>query len=121
MESFRKVKFLLRFEGAFYLFIGLWPLLHLPSFLRVTGGKTDLWLVVTVGALLTLYGVSFLIESRNLIISKSMMCLGIATPLLLLWIDVYYVYSGVISAIYIVDALIENIIVLSWLLIILAR
>lgn len=121
MESINKVKILLRVEGIFYLLTGLWPLLHLGSYQRVTGFKTDLWMVVTVGALLALYGLSFLMESRNLIISKAIMALGIAAPLILLWIDVYYVYSGVISPIYIVDALIENLLVLSWLIIIISK
>ena len=38
-------------QGAYFLATGIWPLLHLASFMRVTGPKTDRWLVKTVGAL----------------------------------------------------------------------
>jgi hypothetical protein len=29
-------------HGGFYLLTGVWPLVHMPSFLAVTGPKTDL-------------------------------------------------------------------------------
>jgi hypothetical protein len=41
---------------VFYLVSGLWPLVHLQSFLTVTGPKTDLWLVKTLGVLISVIG-----------------------------------------------------------------
>jgi hypothetical protein len=29
-------------QGAYFLVTGVWPLVHMPSFLAVTGPKTDL-------------------------------------------------------------------------------
>ena len=37
-----------------YLATGLWPLFNIESFQQVTGPKTDLWLVRTVGVLVDL-------------------------------------------------------------------
>jgi hypothetical protein len=38
-------------QGVYYLLTGVWPLPSIGSFQRVTGPKTDLWLVRTVGVL----------------------------------------------------------------------
>ncbi|MDX2152697.1 MAG: hypothetical protein SFV54_18290 [Bryobacteraceae bacterium] len=43
-------------QGTVYVLTGLWPLVHMPSFLAVTGPKTDLWLVNTVGWVVTVIG-----------------------------------------------------------------
>lgn len=43
-------------QGLFYLITGIWPLLSINSFQKVTGPKFDLWLVKTVGALVTVIG-----------------------------------------------------------------
>lgn len=117
MASINKVKWLLRFEGIFYLLTGLWPLLHFRSFLEITGFKTDIWMVVTVGALLALNGLLYLVESRSRVISKAVVASAIAVPVILLWIDLFYVFSGVISSVYIVDAVIENLILICWVVV----
>lgn len=38
-------------QGTYYLLTGVWPFASMGTFLAVTGPKTDLWLVRTVGAL----------------------------------------------------------------------
>ena len=38
-------------QGVFYLATGLWPIVHLPSFERVTGRKKEKWLVKAMGGL----------------------------------------------------------------------
>jgi hypothetical protein len=43
-------------QGAYYLLTGVWPLVSIGSFQRVTGPKTDLWLVKTVGLLISVIG-----------------------------------------------------------------
>ena len=49
MNGFRR---LLLAEGVYFFLTGLWPVVHLPSFIAVTGPKRDLWLVRTVGLLI---------------------------------------------------------------------
>lgn len=43
-------------QGAFYLATGIWPLVSMRTFERVTGPKTDKWLVKTAGVLITAIG-----------------------------------------------------------------
>jgi hypothetical protein len=45
-----------RVQGWFYLLTGLWAILDIDSFQRVTGPKVDLWLVKTVGVLVIVIG-----------------------------------------------------------------
>lgn len=44
---------LARWMGWYYLMTGIWPLLHIRSFVWMTGPKTDRWLVKAVGGLVT--------------------------------------------------------------------
>src|SRR5687767_12121314 len=43
-------------QGTYYFATGVWPILHLRSFERVTGPKLEGWLVKTVGALIAVIG-----------------------------------------------------------------
>ena len=45
-----------KLQGIYWLLTGVWPFLHLPSFLWVTGPKEDLWLLYTVSILITAIG-----------------------------------------------------------------
>ena len=38
-------------QGAYFGLTAAWALVHIDSFMRVTGAKTDVWLVKTVAAL----------------------------------------------------------------------
>ncbi|MCC9168544.1 hypothetical protein [Pontibacter harenae] len=51
-----RISLLAKLQGFYWVITGVWPLVHMPSFLMVTGPKTDLWLVVTVSLLLVLIG-----------------------------------------------------------------
>lgn len=62
----------------------LWSLLSIDTFQKVTGPKTDLWLVKTVGVIGAVLGVS-----------------GLAA------VDVFYVAKGRISPVYLLDAAAE--------------
>ena len=46
-------------QGIFYVATGVWPLIDIVSFQVVTGPKTDLWLVKTVGVLVTVIGLGY--------------------------------------------------------------
>ena len=43
-------------QGIFYFATGVWPILSIRTFQMVTGPKTDLWLVKTVGVLIAVIG-----------------------------------------------------------------
>ena len=52
-------------QGSYFLLTGVWPLLHMRSFLAVTGPKTDLWLVETVGVLVAAIGAGLLLSAAR--------------------------------------------------------
>jgi hypothetical protein len=102
-------------QGAFFLVSGIWPILHMSSFVAVTGPKVDLWLVKTVGSLLATFGAGLLIAARRKQISAEIKFLGAAFPLVLAVIDINYVARGVIDRIYLLDAAVELVIAIAWL------
>lgn len=46
------LRILVAVQGMYMLITAVWPIVHIHSFMEVTGYKTDVWLVKTVGALL---------------------------------------------------------------------
>lgn len=94
-------------QGAFYLATGIWPLIDVDSFQAVTGPKTDLWLVRTVGVLVTVIGAVLVTVARRRNFSIEITLLAIGSALGLAAIDVIYVLSGTISPIYLADAAAE--------------
>jgi hypothetical protein len=94
-------------QGVFYLATGLWPLIDIDSFQVVTGPKTDLWLVKTVGVLVTVIGAVLAIAARQGRPGSEIALLGVGSALGLAGIDIIYVLSGTISPIYLADAGVE--------------
>jgi hypothetical protein len=101
-------------HGVFFLVGGLWPVVHLDSFERVTGHKVDGWLVKTMGGVLAVIGAS-LIAGASQPPSRSERILGAGSALALALADLVYSSSGRISRIYLVDGAIESTFVWSWL------
>ena len=93
---------------------GAWPIVHLNSFLAVTGPKTDLWLVKTVGALIGVIGFTLLYELKSPTPSPSFRIICLGVPLALIAVDVWYVLQQIISPIYLMDALLEFLILSAW-------
>jgi len=91
-------------QGAYFLLTGLWPILNIDSFQAVTGTKFDLWLVYSVGAVVSVVGSTLLLAGLNRRITSEIAFLGIAAAVALVAIDVIFVVRGVISWVYLVDA-----------------
>ncbi|MEC3992743.1 hemerythrin domain-containing protein [Actinacidiphila sp. DG2A-62] len=94
-------------QGVFNLVGGLWPLVHRRSFEWVFGSKTDEWLQMTTGGLLTSAGVAQLLAARNPEDTAQARVTGTGTALTLLAIDLLYVPKGRISPTYLLDAALE--------------
>jgi hypothetical protein len=94
-------------QGIFYLLTGLWPIIDIVSFQEVTGPKTDLWLVRTVGVLVSVIGAVFLMAHRSRRVTDEVILLAAGSALGLATIDLVYALSGRISAIYLADAVVE--------------
>ena len=115
MHAARCARVLAFVQGGFFFISGAWPLVHLRSFLFVTGPKTDTWLVQTVGALLAVFGISLLLVSRRPKIEWEWRFLGVAVPLVLATVDVIFVVREVIPPIYLADASVELLFALAWM------
>ena len=103
-------------QGVFYLATGVWPLLDIVSFQIVTGPKTDLWLVRTVGVLVAVIGVVLLAAARRRRVTEEIVLLAAGSALGLAAIDLVYALSGRISAVYLADAVAELGLAALWLL-----
>jgi len=104
------------FQGLYFLVSGVWPIIHIASFLKITGPKIDLWLVKTVGVLLSVIGAVLLCAGVMDQITTSIFYLGIGSAAGLTAIEIIYVSKKVISPIYLLDAVIEIILMIWWIL-----
>jgi hypothetical protein len=84
------------------------------SFLFVTGPKTDRWLVETVGVLVLVIGFGLLVAAYQKRISFPISIIAIGASLGLILIDVIYVWALVISPVYLLDAVIELVLLFGW-------
>ncbi|MGE5597234.1 MAG: hypothetical protein ACM3S1_14515 [Hyphomicrobiales bacterium] len=100
-------RFVLFGQGIYYLVTGAWALLGIRSFQAVTGPKTDLWLVKTVGALVTAIGAVLTLSALRRRPPAEMRLLATGSAVGLAAIDTVYVRRGRISPIYLLDALAE--------------
>jgi energy-converting hydrogenase Eha subunit E len=103
-------------QGIYFFVFGIWPIIHMKSFLKVTGPKTDLWLVKTVGIILAVIGVVLIFARINEQVNTAIVILAIGSALSLAIVEFVYVTKRVISPIYLGDALIELILIAWWVL-----
>ena len=101
-------------QAAYFLLTGLWPILNVDSFQAVTGNKFDLWVVYTVGALVSIIGSTLLLAGLNRRLTTEIAFLAIASAAALAAIDVIFVVRGVISWVYLVDAAAEIGLIVWW-------
>jgi hypothetical protein len=94
-------------QSIYFFVTGIWPILHMRSFVKVTGPKTDLWLVKTVGILLAVIGIVLIDAQLNAEINTSIISLAIGSALSLAMIEFGYVTKRVVSPIYLGDAFLE--------------
>jgi hypothetical protein len=102
-------------HGAFNIVGGLWPLLHLRSFERVFGPKTDVWLQMTTGGLLVSAGVAQLTAAADPHGPAQARRIGLGTALTLLAVDLVYVPKGRIRPTYLLDAAMQTGWIAAWL------
>lgn len=110
----KRINVLARLQGIFYLVTGLWPVFEVESFMAVTGPKTDIWLVRTVGLLIAATGSVLLVASQKKELNSSIIWLAILNASALAAVDIFYSLSNVISDIYLLDAAVEIAIIIIW-------
>jgi hypothetical protein len=101
-------------QGLYFTATGVWPLVDIDSFERVTGPKVDKWLVRTVGVLVGVIGATLISAGvRRKVTSETVgLAAGAAAGLGL--IDTIYAGKGRIAPIYLADAAVEAAIVGAW-------
>ena len=103
-------------QGIYFFITGIWPIISMKTFLLVTGPKTDLWLVKTVGLILALMGAVLLYAQGTGTINPPVILLAIGAALSLALVEFIYVAKRVISPIYLADAFVELILIGWWIL-----
>jgi hypothetical protein len=102
-------------QGLYFAATGLWSLVDIRSFQRVTGPKTDLWLVKTVGVLVTVIGSVLTQAALRGAVSPEVKALALGSAVGLGGVDVVYTLKRQISPIYLLDALLEAALTAGWL------
>ncbi len=103
-------------QGLYYLVTGLWPLASMRAFERVTGPKTDRWLVKTAGILIAVIGGVLTLAGLRGRRSPEVPLLAAGSAAGLAGIDTVYAARGRISRIYLLDALAEGALLVGWAL-----
>ena len=101
-------RLVLAIQGLFYVATGIWSLVSIGSFQRVTGPKVDTWLVKTVGALVTVIGGVLALAAARRRTSAEVTTLAVGSALALATIDTVYASTGRISRVYLLDSVAET-------------
>ena len=101
-------------QALYYIATGVWSLVSIDTFQKVTGPKTDLWLVKTVGVLVIVIGGVVGIGSTRRSTGPEIPMLAVGSAAGLTAIDVVYVAKRRIAPIYLLDALGEIALIIGW-------
>ena len=105
-----------RIHALYNLVTGIWPILHMRSFEAISGPKTDRWLVKIVGALVGVIGGVIALAGVRQRITPEVATLAIGSCASLAAIDVVYVSRGRISRVYLLDAVLEVLLIVGWII-----
>jgi hypothetical protein len=103
-------------QGLYYLVTGVWPLVSMDTFLAITGPKTDLWLVDTVGVLIAVIALALLLAAVRRHAPAEVVLLALASAVALAGVDVIFTSLRVIPPVYLLDAVAEVVLIAWWLL-----
>jgi hypothetical protein len=109
------------FQTIYYFITAIWPIVHIESFMWVTGPKTDVWLVKTVGALLIPVSLCFLTHLFMKVNQWPVVVLAMACCIAFTCIDIYYVADNVIDEIYLADAGVQTTLLVCWMYMIITK
>jgi hypothetical protein len=103
-------------QALYFFLTGVWPLLSIRTFMMVTGPKTDLWLVKTVGVVVGVIGATIGVAAARGAFTPEILVLAVGSAAGLMLIDVVYVAKRVIARIYLVDAVAQVFLIAGWLI-----
>lgn len=108
----KRLSFLL--QSLYYLFTGLWPLLHMLSFSSEAGTKADSWLLKTEAMLIVCIIAAFAIDLYTRKYTTSIVFLAISSSIGFLYIDLWHSLFYNMSGIYLTDAFAHLILMTVW-------
>ena len=114
MKKHKALDWISILQGIFYFITGVWPLLHIESFIWISGPKYDIWLVRTVGILLTVVGLVLFSAGMNRRINDETFLLAVGCAAGLTVVDIYYASIDRIWNVYLLDAAAESILIVLW-------
>jgi hypothetical protein len=117
MNTGKFYRTILIIQGFYTLVTALWAIIDIDSFMKVTGPKTDIWLVKTVAVILSSIGIGLLVATRDSRMNFPVIILAMTAASGLAAIDFYYTFTGTISWIYRIDGILELLFVILWLII----
>ena len=110
----KAVSYILLVQGIYWLVTGVWGLVDIESFMKVTGPKTDVWLVKTVSVLIVVISLSLLSSVRGRGDKMPVILLAITSCIGLAGIDFYYALNNVISKVYLLDGVAQVVLIITW-------
>jgi len=108
-------------QGIYTMMTAVWPILHIKSFMEVSGYKEDVWLVKTVAAVLIAVAACFLDAARSAHFNRPVAVLAVCSAIALASIDFYYSTADVISDIYQLDGVLQIAFLMAWTSILLRK
>ena len=107
-QSHRKLYSLLSWgQAVYYAVTGLWAIVDIRSFQKVTGPKVDIWLVKTVGVLIIVIGAVLALAGKRGEPVPEVPLLAVGSAAGLTAIDIIYVTKKRIRPVYLLDAVAE--------------
>lgn len=116
MKEGKLLSWLNMIQGIYFFITGLWPILHIESFIWISGPKYDIWLVKTVGILIAIIGLVLFSAGINRRVNEEIFLLAVGSAAGLATVDIYYVLINRIWDVYLLDAVVEGILIILWII-----
>jgi hypothetical protein len=94
-------------QGLYYVLVGLWSFFSFSSFQAVTGAKADLVVARTVSLLILVIGGALCLAAYRKQLTPEVWFIALGSAVGLAVRDLHYVSAGYISAVYLLDAVIQ--------------
>lgn len=110
-----RVGIVAKLQGLYWAIGAAWPVVHMQSFLLVTGPKEELWLVRCLSLLMIVIGAVLLFAAYKHRITPELKWLSAGGTAVMAFTDFFYVIDGTLPPIYLLDGLAELLLFALWL------
>lgn len=103
-------------QSMYYLVTAIWPFVSSTSFQEILGPKQDWWLVQTFSLLIAGIAIAMLASLKVSRTCQETRLYGLSVATVLATSEVWFVVSGTIRVTYLIDAVVQLLIVIGWLI-----